>query len=468
MFYDFILVSHLLIALANFSLAGLLLYKDVHNRAYVYLSIAAIFNGVFPFVIVLQTLGIQPLLMARLTWLNLVATPFFLLFMERLFGRLSRLEKPVAILILVFWVSMVLLNVFSPFHTSERLVSERPYFVLETGSLDLPSRVALAATVMYMLSVYIIHFIRSSGAKRKKAKYFLAGLTIYGLGSIFLNALLSLAFGLQVTAAYFIPFLSFIWVLLTFYAVTRDRFLDIETAFHKTLAWLVFSAVFIIPVHAFIVLNRGWLDTASNEVIAGVTLVIFFLTYLYFKHIQPRIDQVFQKRKYDLLRLSNDFSEQLAGLGTERELESLTASVLKDKLYASRARLVLLEGRKGPACLKAGKTCERKGMLLVPITHKGKLIAYLELGKKANLKAYTGEDMDFLSSIAGSLSVAIMNTLLYKDVRSLSRNLERKVKERTRELTEKNEELEKFKGFSVGREMKMIELKKELKRLKNK
>jgi HAMP domain-containing protein len=50
--------------------------------------------------------------------------------------------------------------------------------------------------------------------------------------------------------------------------------------------------------------------------------------------------------------------------------------------------------------------------------------------------------------------------------------LEEKVKERTKELRERIEELEKFHKLAVGRELKMIELKKELtalkKELKNK
>ncbi|MCK4851996.1 MAG: HAMP domain-containing protein, partial [Candidatus Omnitrophica bacterium] len=46
--------------------------------------------------------------------------------------------------------------------------------------------------------------------------------------------------------------------------------------------------------------------------------------------------------------------------------------------------------------------------------------------------------------------------------------LELKVRERTLELREKLEELEKFNKLSVDRELKMMELKKEIERLKNK
>lgn len=52
------------------------------------------------------------------------------------------------------------------------------------------------------------------------------------------------------------------------------------------------------------------------------------------------------------------------------------------------------------------------------------------------------------------------------DFKMLQENLEEKVKERTKELQKRVRELEKFHELTVGRELKMIELKKEIKNLK--
>ena len=53
-----------------------------------------------------------------------------------------------------------------------------------------------------------------------------------------------------------------------------------------------------------------------------------------------------------------------------------------------------------------------------------------------------------------------------KELRELTAGLEEKVQERTKELQERVEELEKFHRLTVGRELRMIELKKEIGRLK--
>lgn len=53
-----------------------------------------------------------------------------------------------------------------------------------------------------------------------------------------------------------------------------------------------------------------------------------------------------------------------------------------------------------------------------------------------------------------------------RELKELAESLDEQVKQRTKELQEKINELEKFQRLTIGREIRMIELKKEIKKLK--
>lgn len=53
-----------------------------------------------------------------------------------------------------------------------------------------------------------------------------------------------------------------------------------------------------------------------------------------------------------------------------------------------------------------------------------------------------------------------------KELKDLAEGLEDQVKERTKELRERINDLERFHKLTVGRELKMVELKEEIKKLK--
>jgi nitrate/nitrite-specific signal transduction histidine kinase len=53
-----------------------------------------------------------------------------------------------------------------------------------------------------------------------------------------------------------------------------------------------------------------------------------------------------------------------------------------------------------------------------------------------------------------------------KELKDLSESLDSQVREKTKKLQEKVEELERFNKLVIGRELKMLELKKEIEELK--
>ena len=74
------------------------------------------------------------------------------------------------------------------------------------------------------------------------------------------------------------------------------------------------------------------------------------------------------------------------------------------------------------------------------------------------------ETQDEIEAAMGTLEIKI--TARTKELKELSESLEKQVVKRTEQLQEKIQELERFNKLSVGRELKMVSLKEEIKGLK--
>jgi nitrate/nitrite-specific signal transduction histidine kinase len=84
-----------------------------------------------------------------------------------------------------------------------------------------------------------------------------------------------------------------------------------------------------------------------------------------------------------------------------------------------------------------------------------------DLSKKVDI-----ETKDELGNLASAFNEMIEDLKKSKkELENYSKTLEKKVKERTKELESKNEELKEFNKMAVGRELKMVELKKRIKEL---
>jgi signal transduction histidine kinase len=73
-------------------------------------------------------------------------------------------------------------------------------------------------------------------------------------------------------------------------------------------------------------------------------------------------------------------------------------------------------------------------VVVVPSFLEDKLVSIITLGEKSSGKTYTSEDLNIFSVLAGQSALAIENALLYE-------NIEKKVKERTKELVDLQKQL---------------------------
>ncbi|MDC4204276.1 MAG: ATP-binding protein [Candidatus Manganitrophus sp.] len=90
--------------------------------------------------------------------------------------------------------------------------------------------------------------------------------------------------------------------------------------------------------------------------------------------------------------------------------------------------------------------------IALPLVHSGQLIGVINLGEKDNLKPFTREDIEFLSTLRAQSTISLSNSLLYEDVHKMSEELRRwaseleeKVAIRTHQLSERTKELSESK-----------------------
>lgn len=230
---------------------------------------------------------------------------------------------------------------------------------------------------------------------------------------------------------------------------------------------------------------KGLGETGELYIVNKTGVVI---TPLRFYNYSENIHQIILNKKINTINLQNCFAhayltdEELTNHHDEIEIfkDYRNVSVLGTHVFIDRVNWALLaEIDEGEAF---ASVLEMQTMLTIIFTISGMIIliiAYLyartiskpiqELNRKAN-EVTKGNlnttvkirSLDEIGNLAQSFNA------MTKSLRQYTENLEHQVEERTKDLQEKIDELEQFKKVTVGRELKMIELKNEIKQLKEK
>ncbi|MBW4630854.1 MAG: AAA family ATPase [Iphinoe sp. HA4291-MV1] len=86
-------------------------------------------------------------------------------------------------------------------------------------------------------------------------------------------------------------------------------------------------------------------------------------------------------------------------------------------------------------------TTQPRSILCTPLLYKAKLSGILYLENNLTTSAFTPERVEVLRILSAQAAISIENSRLYEQLEGYSRTLEQKVKERTQELEQKNQEL---------------------------
>lgn len=282
----------------------------------------------------------------------------------------------------------------------------------------------------------------------------------------------------------FVPVL--VWILMVAYAIIRYRAMDIHTVIHRTIMWAVTSLFFLFPVAALAYLGRDWLARLHPLIFSTVIVSVLLLFQSYARAVQPRVDHWFQRRRWNLAKALERFTDELVHLRSPEDLADHILRTLQSVLYVGEAYLCVRRADSGPfLCLRGIPKTPDRGLILeesverwlisedisvfkeyleadprygkvreaiaaafkpldwqlvIPLAVQQTLPGLLVLGERSNLQPYRDAELNFLRDLRRSAAIALSNSLrsiaMQESLRRWNEELEQSVRERTRELRE--------------------------------
>lgn len=391
--------------------------------------------------------------------------PLNLLFFYKMTGIRSRFMLPAA-----FVISFLLsLTTFTDYYFYGFYVFEWGY--IAKGGLAVKLVELYGSVLVVYMIVFFIRKIRTeiNQIMRLKLKYILLSFILMGLLTMTNIPALN---GYDI---YPLSNMTFIPLVFLGYGVLSYRLMDIRSVLHITFMWAVISSLIIIPNAILFFVLYPVLATLHGMALFGAVIVLFCANYLYLLKVQPLIDQVFNKRKFNLYKIEASFINDIYYLKTIDELTDQFVDVITKSLAFKKAELVICHPEVFSANDDASVKCDmepdikswfertnhlidrdlivsksnyeewRHGLLeifgrfnaqyLVPILHMGQLVALLALPEKQNLLQLKRYEVVFINNIRAAFSIAMENAFMYGNLNLLKDNLEHMVIERTSELT---------------------------------
>jgi signal transduction histidine kinase len=486
-------ISSILTGITSLILAGFVYIKGYNHklaRIWSAFALSAAVYGFGAYLVTLSKNASQAFFWWQVAYIGIILLPFFfvrfifefLTIKNPLFIKLTNLFTAIFLVTDIF-SKKLFLNECTLYFTQMKGV--RPiYFVYPPGPLlKIFIIFSFFGWVAYGNLELLKHYKKLSSLKRIQAKYFLFAniLGFLGGGASFLPC-----FGIS-----FYPFLNFavpFYFFMMSYAILRYRLMDVSVTFTRTgifvgVYTLVLGLPFLLAGYA-----KAWLIAllGVNWWLGPLFLGTILATagpfaYIYF---QKRAEALLLREQRNYQEILRQTAMGMTRIRNPKELFDLIVNILTETVSISYSVIYLLDNKTGSFILKAGRNIEKgqiksidknsalidwlqknkkpllyeevkqkylenheddfKGMeeemsslnatVVVPSFLEDKLLDLIVLGDKLQGRAYTSEDLNIFSVLAGQAALAIENASLYE-------NIEEKVKQRTKELVEVQKQL---------------------------
>jgi len=404
------------------------------------------------------------------------------------------LFKPRHKLYIVISIPLVSVIVFIPNFTVKTVVLEPWKIITGTGLYIFAFHFLF--TMAWMFYNLFRKYLISRGIERTQLKYLFLGSGLSTILGSFCNLILPLQRNYKFV--WLGPVFSLIMMVSIAYAILRYRFMDIRVVMGKGAIYLL--AFLIISALSFLIIfvSKSLAVPLSFPTLAPIVIlltIIFFKILKVFEGIGAKYFYPgFSQRKMILSSLEEELA-YLLELGTFSHLvaDSLKEAFLLDKIailtkaptkrvfnlqvsqnfnkkeiielsedanltsiflkiktpFSSQELPSFLEKEREAEKVQNIKTLKEKLEKLgieisIPLLFEKEVIGIIFLGKKMSKDPFSKEDFDILATLTFQTSIALKNTLLYSEIKK------------------RKEELETFYRLTVGRELKMQELKRKV------
>ncbi|MBN2495470.1 MAG: response regulator [Deltaproteobacteria bacterium] len=347
---------------------------------------------------------------------------------------------------------------------------------------------------LFSCVLFVRNLLRSQGVQRIQAAYMLLAFGAGLIGS--LGSILPSLLGVQTIWLYLPQFFFPLLPLLITFSIIRHRLWDIQTIFFKTAVWLSLLLLLAFPLYLAIWFAAQYLPAPSA---LGATIglsLLFLLSYFYLTNIKPKLDHLFQRRRYDRRAVLDAFDLKMSSLDKPKSVASYLLDTIQESLYPQQAAVSFHEEEGGGwssiqwsasesdedmamapdhaflrQLVPSGRVLDRSTIdtdpsftaardlarqffeetgcqLCLPLASGGQLMAIVGLGAKRNLRPYSLEDFEFIEQLGAAAAIGLTNAMLFervdhqrRDLEDMTDHLEERVEERTRELNTANEML---------------------------
>lgn len=386
------------------------------------------------------TLATSSLFWSRLAFFGALCGMGFGLLFSLMFPEYKKISNLKASLILA---PAVILAAFSFTGLMVKTVTVEQHSI--TGTFGpLMSLYQFFAPLYIFSTIFILtkkYFSITDSTKKLQAKYALWGVSLFIGPAILTNAILPLWFGFYKLDSLG-PVFSIIMVGVISYAIIRHQLLDIKIVMQRGLIYstllAIVIAIYVSLVFVFEYLFHG-VNSDTTITSAGITTIIgvFGVPPLkqYFKKIT---DKIFFKNAYDYSEILHDLSQILNKNITRTAIINKASLYLKEKLKVSSVSFSF-EGTPEPEA----STAPTRGGISLPIHLNNTTVGWLIIGAKLSNDPFYSTDLRLLRTFASQAAVALEKARLYEHLRKYSKNLEKRIDERTAQISaiQKNQEL---------------------------